>query len=246
MYKGKKTLFYNGEILYDYRNREWLIYDEEEQMSWEVVIVLPGVEVIPRKVFSGCDKIETVIMSDTVLRIEEFAFDECHSLKFVRLSRNLEYIGDYAFCECTSLTAIFIPSSCREIGRKAFDYCSKLIIFNIPRQTQLAERVIANTALIEVSPFETTIFGDYDNTKVHEWAKEVNQGEAYELHRVCSSINPSMDKIYGIVKRKGLDSWKMKNELGLTPFDYLAANPCVENQRALIKLHVLNMMGEIE
>ena len=46
MYKGKKTLFYNGEELYDDENDEFLIYNEQEQMSWEVVIVLPGVEMI--------------------------------------------------------------------------------------------------------------------------------------------------------------------------------------------------------
>ena len=100
MYKGKKTLFYNGEKVFDVENREYLIYDEEEQESWEVLIVLPGVEVIPAENFSSCEKLETVIMSDTVRRIERSAFYYCHDLFFVRLSRNLEYIGVHAFQEC--------------------------------------------------------------------------------------------------------------------------------------------------
>ena len=56
MYKGKKTLLYNGEILFDSYIYEYgeddedaifLIYNEEERKSWEVIIVLPGVDVIP-------------------------------------------------------------------------------------------------------------------------------------------------------------------------------------------------------
>ena len=56
MYKGKKTLFYNGEILFDSYIYEYgeddedeifLIYNEEERKSWEVIIVLPGVDSIP-------------------------------------------------------------------------------------------------------------------------------------------------------------------------------------------------------
>ena len=104
MYKGKKTLFYNGEILWDDENGEYLVYDEEEQNSWEVIIVLPGVEMIPQDTPNCCEKLETVIMSDTVRRIEVHAFNSCKSLKIVRLSRDLENIEQEAFCHCESLT----------------------------------------------------------------------------------------------------------------------------------------------
>lgn len=40
-----------------------LIYNEEEKFSWEVVIVLPGVEVIPKWTFLRCEKLETVIIA---------------------------------------------------------------------------------------------------------------------------------------------------------------------------------------
>ena len=238
MYKGKKTLFYNGEKLWDeWNNGEYLVYDREEQESWEVIIVLPGVEVIPKETFSGCEMLETVIMSDTVRRIEEQAFDNCRSLQFVKISRNLEYIGEYAFEDCVSLTSIFIPPSCRVIDEYAFHMCINLTIFNVPQHTQLlGEYVIAGTALFRAAPVE-------DN----EWVKGINEDEEYELHRACSSFNPSMEIIYGIVKRKGLSSFKKKNEIGVTAFDYLEANPFVENeidQTVILKRYVLEMMGE--
>ncbi|GFH50298.1 leucine-rich repeat domain-containing protein [Chaetoceros tenuissimus] len=245
MYKGKKTLFYNGEILWDGESYEYLVYDSEEQHSWEVIIVLPGVEEIPYKTFMGCEKLEIVIMADTVLRIESHAFDYCQSLVSVKLSRSLEYIGRNAFEDCTALSSIFIPPSCREIRDEAFRRCERLIIFSVPQQTQLGEHVIAGTALIRASPFEQSRY--YNHGAINEWVKNINQGQEYELHRACSSFNPLTEIIYGIFKRKGLASFKKKNEIGMTPFDYLEANPFVENeidQTAILKRYVLEMMGE--
>ena len=74
MYKGKKTYFYNGEILRDEETGEFLIYDWKERYSWEVIIVLPGVVVIPYGTFTYCTNVETVIESDSVKRIEKLAF----------------------------------------------------------------------------------------------------------------------------------------------------------------------------
>ena len=105
MYKGKKTLFYNGEILRD-AHRHPVVHNEEERYSWEAIIVLPGVEIIPAFTFYDCRNVNKVIMSDTVRRMEESAFDACRSLEFVKLSRNLEFIGKLAFCVCKSLTSI--------------------------------------------------------------------------------------------------------------------------------------------
>lgn len=91
MYKGKLTLFYNEEKLCDRRENklQYLIYDEKEREKWEVIIVFPGVEVIPEFTFEFCINVETVIMSDSVKRIEDGAFMKCKILKFVRLSKTM-------------------------------------------------------------------------------------------------------------------------------------------------------------
>lgn len=64
MYKGKKTLFYNGEILWDEITGAPLIYDKKERKTWEVIIVLPGVKVIPKWNFLECEHVTAVIMND--------------------------------------------------------------------------------------------------------------------------------------------------------------------------------------
>ncbi|GFH50055.1 hypothetical protein CTEN210_06531 [Chaetoceros tenuissimus] len=176
MYKGKKTLFWNGEPLYSTKSEsdEPRIYDEQERESWKVLIVLPGVEVIPYATFRKCNQLETVIMSDSVRRIEDWAFHNCWSLVFIKLSRNLDYIGIDSFEDCTSLPSIFIPPSCREMYYGSFQGCKKLIILHVPQHTRLGSKMIEDTALIRASPFEVLQNGSYDfdiNENVHEWIK---------------------------------------------------------------------------
>ncbi|GFH44596.1 hypothetical protein CTEN210_01070 [Chaetoceros tenuissimus] len=244
MYKGKKTLFYNGEILWD--RYEYLVYDQEERNSWEVIIVLPGVEEIPADTFSECENVKVVIMG----RIEDAAFSNCWNLAYVRLSRNLEFIGEEAFRVCESLTSIFIPPSCRWIGNLAFERCSRLIILSVPQETELGRNIIADTALLTCAPATTNNLGWYGNhDEVNEWIKTINgDTEEFALHRACLSYNPITDIIYGIVKRQGLNALKKKNEAGISPLEYLEANPFAEilDQRAFMKRYVLDMMGEVD
>ncbi|GFH59532.1 hypothetical protein CTEN210_16008 [Chaetoceros tenuissimus] len=246
MYKGKKTLFYNGEKLFDDETGEWFI-NEEERDSWQVIIVLPGVEVIPNRTFTMCKKINIVIMADTVRRVEQSAFYNCTRLVFVRLSRNLEYIEGMAFAWCSSLTSIFIPPSCREIWNSAFWSCKKLIIFAVPQDIQLGRNVIEDTALIEVCPFETNTIGyDYNQEGVNDWIRNQNMAPEYELHRACSTFNPIQEIVYGIVKRKGLKAFHVKNAIGITPLQFLEANPFSDiDQKKMITQYVLEMMGEV-
>ncbi|GFH44646.1 leucine-rich repeat domain-containing protein [Chaetoceros tenuissimus] len=252
MYKGKKTLFYNGEPLWEGRNVDGhprRIYDWKERDSWEVIIVLPGVELIPNETFSSCENLKTVIMADSLKRIEEWVFNHCYCLEYVKLSNNLEYIGYGAFQSCSSLSSVFIPPSCREIDYGAFWNCKKLIIFVVPQHTQLGEDMIGCTALIEASLFELNENGDYESEnsdEVNEWIKNTNGNtDEYALHRACSSYNPFTEIIYQIVKRQGLEAFHKKNEIGITPFQYLDTNPFADiSQSAIMKRYVLEMMGE--
>ena len=213
-YRGKRTLFYNGERLWDEDTFGPLVHNREERDSWEVIIVVPGVEIIPEQTFQFCWNVKVVIMADTVRIIEDDAFYRCESLKFVKLSTNLEYIGNFAFEDCKSLTAIFIPPTCREIRFHVFSGCEDLIIFHVPQITELGGNVIANTALIQASHFEADelqldLSGYYQNSEeVNAWIKNINgQDEEYGLHIACSSFNPMANIIYEIVKRKGLASF---------------------------------------
>ncbi|GFH47151.1 hypothetical protein CTEN210_03626 [Chaetoceros tenuissimus] len=244
VYNGKRTLFYNGELLWEEDTLELLIHDWEERDTWEAIIVLPGVEIIPQGTFFGCRNVKKVIMTDSVRRIEESAFMECDDLVFVKLSRNLEYIGRYSFLGCKSLTSIFIPLTCREIGDQVLSDCKELII----PHTQLGRNVIARTALFEASPFETNERGFYSDTtsaQVNTWVKSINISEGLSLHRICSSSNPDMEQVYGYVKEYAFRAMKHPNRIGITPSQYLVANPYSEIEEGkIVKRYILEMMGE--
>ena len=244
-FRGKRTYFYNGgEILWDGVGTfgQPLVHNKEERQTWEVIIILPRVEIIPNHAFSDCSNVKIVIMSDTVRRIERCAFNGCCSLEFVKLSTNLEYIGYCAFYECKSLTSIFIPPSCREIGNKAFNWCYKLIILSVPQHTTLDADVIVGTALIRALPFETV----RNHEEVNHWIKNQNMTQKFELHRACSSFNPTQEMVYRIVKCKGLNTFQMKNAIGITPLQYLEENPFAEiDQKKMVTQYVLEMMGEV-
>ncbi|GFH57020.1 hypothetical protein CTEN210_13496 [Chaetoceros tenuissimus] len=216
MYRGKKTLFYNGEII----RRDQITDTRNERDSWQVIMVLPGVEVIPERTFYGCLRVEVVIMADTVKRIENQAFYECRSLFFIKLSKNLEYIGELTFYHCNSLTSIFIPQSCIEIARDAFRCCKELIIFSVPQTTELGVNVVWDTALIRASPFGLNQFGGYEkeiNSRVNNWLK--NRHNKYPLHKLCCNEQPKPDlQIHNNI------NWFQKDGCGLMPVDYFIAN----------------------
>ncbi|GFH61916.1 hypothetical protein CTEN210_18392 [Chaetoceros tenuissimus] len=212
-FRGKKTLFWNGEKLQLDEDFS-LIYNKEERQTWEVIIVLPGVEVIPNYTFYYCENVKTVIMADTVKRIEERAFYHCMSLKFVKFSRNLEYIGAFAFCDCNSLTSIFIPPSCREIGRRAFDTCLKLMILHVSENTLLGKQLISNTWL-------GRCFYHSGNKTIKKYAYIEryikNRHNELPLHKLSCSEHPTFDT-------KTVVKCLTKDECGCTPFMYLICN----------------------
>ena len=251
MYKGKMTLFYNGETLWagDDEVGQSLVYNEQERDSWEVIIVLPGVEIIPAFTFYDCENIQVVIMADSVKRIENEVFQECHSLVFVKLSRNLEYIGGWAFYLCTALTSIFIPPSCEEINQYAFSGCTKLLILGMPQNVELGEGAFQSTTLMKKSPLEINDFGDYHYDREEEavqWIKSINNEEANALHRACASYNPLPEIIHALVRRQGLQAMRMPNTIGITPSQYLAANTFADiSEKDIINRYIPEMMGEV-
>jgi len=77
----------------------------------------------------GCcmymDALESVVMFDNVVKIQNVAFRDSRNLKHVRLSKNLTTIGTMAFYT-TGLESVEIPDSVQYMGSAVFDLCTKL------------------------------------------------------------------------------------------------------------------------
>jgi hypothetical protein len=76
--------------------------------------------------------ITSVVLPDTVIRIDDSAFQFCSQLSRVTLSKNLTTISQLSFSNCTSLIDITLPDSLEIIEHNAFENCTSLKHINIP------------------------------------------------------------------------------------------------------------------
>ncbi|GFH61896.1 leucine-rich repeat domain-containing protein [Chaetoceros tenuissimus] len=267
-YDGSKQLFneeLHGEFWGEYYDHdcnedeidnweEWDLSVEckkywRERLSWQQIIIADGVTEISKWTFAVCYNVKRVIFANTVIRIGECALLRCRSLVYIKLPTHLEYIGTSSFCLC-NLLSVFIPPSCRVIRNDAFGYNEYLYILNVPQHTALGGNVIDGTVLAKASPFEVNTSGWYHsevNDDMNTWIKNLNHGEAFALHRACSSFQPLKQVLFTIIQKKGLRAFKVKNSAGITPSQYLNENPYTEfTEKEIIHDYIMKMMGEYE
>lgn len=83
---------------------------------------ISGTEVrkIAARAFSGCTKLRSVALPETVETIDSYAFYNCTALKDVDLKEGLITIESGAFYGCTGIETIFIPDSAIDLGTGIF------------------------------------------------------------------------------------------------------------------------------
>ena len=92
-------------------------------------IMIPDhVAVLKKGMFSCCDHLVSVVIPNTVTKIEGHVFQGCRSLKTVTFQSGsrLAEIGAYAFAGCSSLTVIQLPNTIMRIGIGTFAECTML------------------------------------------------------------------------------------------------------------------------
>lgn len=76
--------------------------------------------------FSGCTKLTSVIIPNSIESISHYAFSGCTNLTSVTIPNSVERIYDNAFSDCSSLTSVTIGKSVQYIGHQAFYNCTNL------------------------------------------------------------------------------------------------------------------------
>jgi hypothetical protein len=119
-----------------------------------------------------------------------------------------------------------------------------LIILYLPQRTDLGGSGIYETKLIQKVSYN---YFDSITVQMNVWIKSINDDDEYGLHRLCSSMDPSEDGIYQMIcDQGGLHAMAQKNSIGITPSEYLAANPYADvDEKKLIKRFVLEKLGKI-
>ena len=84
------------------------------------------VESIGDQAFSQCERMNSIVLPDTITSIGSGAFEQCPYLEEIRIPDSVTKIGSSAFSGCKRLTSIVIPDSVTFIGNYAFNGCRSL------------------------------------------------------------------------------------------------------------------------
>ena len=82
--------------------------------------------------FFDCTSLASVAIPDSVTSIGNGTFDSCTSLASVTIGNSVTSIGIGAFNSCTSLASVIIPDSVTSIGDYAFSWCKSLTSVTLP------------------------------------------------------------------------------------------------------------------
>ena len=93
---------------------------------------LIGLTGIKNGALSGCRRIKTINLPNSVRVIGNDAFSDCRYLTSINLPNSVRVIGSNAFSGCPELKSINIPNSVTVIGGRAFAGCGGLTSINIP------------------------------------------------------------------------------------------------------------------
>ncbi len=99
----------------------------------ETVIIPDSVTEIGDNAFAYCRNLTTVRMEDSVTKIGADVFKNCQKLTDIRLSNALTDI-DPVFSYCEALEHLTLPAALEKLGKDAFSYCANLKTLTIPPQ----------------------------------------------------------------------------------------------------------------
>ena len=132
---GKLTISGSGKMA-DYTRS----YSPSDSAPWDSkcdkitsIVLTDGVTSIGNYAFYGCSNLASVTIPDGVSSIGQRAFSGCSGLTSVTIPEGVTSIGNATFDGCSSLTSVSIPEGVTSIGDYAFDGCSSLTSVTIPK-----------------------------------------------------------------------------------------------------------------
>lgn len=130
--EGEKWL---SDVVLNFRNEYWLREKSEFVIDGKTIVsfhpdlwskkgkgpvVVPyGIDEIGQGAFRDCEEIESVYISESVVRLADGCFERCKNLQEVYLPQMLSEIGNRAFAGC-QIKHLRIPKNVKRIGTEAF------------------------------------------------------------------------------------------------------------------------------
>ena len=148
------------------------------------VFLGPSVEYIGSGAFSGCERLEMIVIPKSVSYIGDYAFSQCKRLARVILSSGISIIDKYCFQGCTELQEITIPKTIKTLANNVFNSCRKLKRVTIPNSVAK----IGSGAFCGCEQLDLIVF---DGTKA-EWNRIdkdqswIQQGKEMSIRIICN------------------------------------------------------------
>ncbi len=98
----------------------------------KTVIISDGVTSIGDYAFYLCRELSNISIPDKVTSIGAGAFMDCDSITSITIPDTVTSISDYTFYRCHSLTSVVMGKNVKSIGESAFFWCEKLESISLP------------------------------------------------------------------------------------------------------------------
>ena len=170
---------------------------------------------IGKYTFYNCKGIQSIILPDNVINIQERAFENCSNLYSVTASGGGLNIYNYAFNNCSNLKLVNLNGYVLRINDYAFTNCPNLLYVHIS--------TIANTEGYELS-LSTSAFDTTNSSLVIEFNNESEYNKySYSINGiftykdVCRYVNSDVESINVTnVETIILDTYNVSGELNTT------------------------------
>ena len=145
--------------------------------SIKEVIISEGIRTIGHSAFKGCVSLESLQIPEGVYEIGHNAFEKCSSLTYVKLPSSLAELGYGAFISCTGLVQVELSSNLAIIRHNVFSKCYRLVRIVIPKSVSEIQEYAFNScySLIEVENLSEyiTVTNDESNGGVGLYALNI-------------------------------------------------------------------------
>ncbi|NMP38069.1 MAG: leucine-rich repeat protein [Clostridiales bacterium] len=164
------------------------------------------------EVFDNCTKLTSVIIPDSVNRVDERMFYGCTALTEVVISNNLSRIGWAWFGNCSSLETIIIPNSVTKIDESAFEICTSLTSVFIPESvTEISSDSFFGCTALTIYGFAGSYAQSYANKYIIPFVEigTVISSSLRILNRIITGISVG-DTVTQVLAKCWNDSSRLK------------------------------------
>lgn len=155
-----------------------------EITSFDEFQYFTGVTTLIASAFSQCTKLASIVLSNTIKMIDNYAFNNCKSLKRIDLPESVEDLRTYVFQQ-SGIETMYIPKNVRSIGEYLFYGCNSLVSVTVSPDNKTFDSRNGCNAIIRKS--DNALIAGCKNSVIPDDIVSIENGafsSIYELKKV--------------------------------------------------------------